>query len=139
MSWLSDPIRMIRDIRGLGGFIRIWGGALNMPQIVGGLLFIFTIEGRVVVFTCLLTLIIAGQIHRREPFSRLTGICHLPWLIMVPWLLGRMQAVDHGMIMTLWLGYVVITSLISLAFDARDLWRYSRGDRVFAWASKGKE
>lgn len=134
MNLLTDPLKMIRDIRALDGGIGNWGAALNIPQVLGGLIFINKPEGLAVLLTVLLTLLVAGQIHRRENFSRLTSICHLPWLVLVPWLLMRMVTQDHSLILSLWLGYVVITIVISLVLDARELWLFSQGKRVFAWA-----
>ncbi len=130
----KDAYSMIQAIRQQEGFIGAWGGLLNIPQMVGGLIFILTVEGRVILALSLLTLMIAGQIHKRTPFSRLTGICHLPWLVMAPWLAHRILDHDHGLILKGWLIYVTATVVISLIFDAMDIWRYLRGDRTFAWA-----
>ena len=77
MFLLLDAIRMIRDIRTKGIAIRIWGGLLNLPQLFGGLVFMNTMEGSVVFVTAIFTLLVAGQIHKQAPFSRLTGLCHL--------------------------------------------------------------
>jgi hypothetical protein len=101
---------------------------------VGGLVFIWAIEGQVVLLTIILTLVVAGQIHKRTPFSRLIGICHLPWMVMLPWVVWRLATVSHDIYLQVWLGYVVVTVLISLVFDVFDLARFLRGDKVFAWA-----
>jgi hypothetical protein len=135
MVLILDGLRMIGDIRGLGGWIGVWGGALNIPQVLGGLLFIGTPEGAAILVTVVLTLVIAGQIHKRQRFSRLTGLCHVPWLALLPWLIWRIATVDHGPVMTLWLAYVGLAILISLIFDIFDVARYLRGDRTFAWAN----
>jgi hypothetical protein len=60
MSLLLDPIRMIRDIRSQGLAIDLWGGLLNIPQLIGGLIFISTIEGQAILVTLILTLTVAG-------------------------------------------------------------------------------
>jgi len=134
MFLLRDSIRMIREIRKKGTAIRLWGGALNIPQLVGGVIFIWTIEGLAVLATVILTLVIAGQIHRRAPFSRLTGLCHLPWLALLPWLVWRLVSVDQGWPLAVWLAYVSAAIAISLLFDAWDVARYLRGERRFSWS-----
>ncbi len=139
MFLITDAINMIREIRGIGGAISRWGFLLNIPQLLGGLIFIRTPEGLVVLVCVIATLFIAGQIHKRNRFSRLIGICHLPWLIMLPWLLIRMATMEHGWALTLWLAYVCITVAISLIFDVWDVARYLKGDKTFNWAKISSE
>ena len=78
MALISDALNMIGDIRNVGGGVSVWGRVLNIPQIVGGLAFITSAEGVIVLVTVLLTLAVAGQIHKTAPFSRLTGMCSRP-------------------------------------------------------------
>ena len=134
MFLFLDTVAMIRDIRRQGLAIDLWGALLNFPQIVGGLVFIARLEGLLVFATAIVTLLVAGQIHKRARFSRLTGLCHLPWLVLLPWLLYRLQTVEHGLALKIWGYYVAATMLISLIFDAIDVYRYSRGQKKFAWA-----
>jgi len=134
MFLLLDPIKMIRDIRSQGWAIFAWGGLLNIPQLIGGLLFITALEGQVILATIVLTLVIAGQIHKRKRFSRLVGICHLPWLALLPWLVYRLQNFEHSVALKSWAYYVAATILISLIFDVLDVYRYVRGDKTFSWA-----
>ena len=107
---------------------------MNIPQLLGGLIFIWTVEGAAILVVAVATLVIAGQIHRRMPFSRLTGLCHVPWLALLPWLVYRLLTVDHSLALDLWLIYVAITILISLIFDVLDTVRYLGGNKKFAWA-----
>ena len=134
MHLITDALAMIRAIRAQEGFIGKWGGLLNIPQIIGGLVFLLTPEGLAVLLTNLFTLAVAGQIHKRDPFSRLTGICHAPWLILLPWLLWRIVTAPHSTLMTLWLSYVSVTIAISLVFDGIAVYRFRKGNRTFAWA-----
>ena len=128
---------MIRDIRGTTKAIRIWGGLLNMTQLIGGLVFIASAEGQAVLATLIFTLIVAGQIHKRTPFSRLTGLCHQPWLALLPWLVYRLQSNELGIYLTVW-GYLVcLLMLVSLIFDVLDVYRYTRGEKVFSWSLPG--
>lgn len=136
MLLIADAITMIREIRATSPQMKTWGALLNITQLAGGLIFILTVEGPVVLATVILTLIIAGQIHKRNPFSRLTGLCHLPWLLLLPWLLHRLLTIDHSVYLKLWGWYVVIVITISLIFDAFDVVRYMQGKRTFSWANR---
>jgi hypothetical protein len=133
---ILDAIRLVRDIKTKGFTIDLWGTLLNVPQLIGGLIFIMTVEGLAVFATAIVTLVIAGQIHKREPFSRLIGCCHLPWLALLPWLVYRLQNFEHSWLMKSWGWYVAATILISLAFDVLDVYRYARGERKYSWADK---
>lgn len=131
---ILDAIRLVRDIKSKGFTIDLWGTLLNVPQLIGGLVFIMTVEGQMVFATAVVTLVIAGQIHKREPFSRLIGSCHLPWLLLLPWLVSRLQHFEHSLLMNVWGWYVAATILLSLVFDGFDLVRYARGQRRYSWA-----
>ncbi|MCP4199247.1 MAG: hypothetical protein GY762_19040 [Proteobacteria bacterium] len=133
MFLFLDPISMIRDIRRQGLGIWIWGGMLNIPQLIGGLFFIRTIEGKAILVTIVLTPVVAGQIHKRTPFSRLIGMCHLPWLALLPWLVYRLTYFEHSLQLRIWMYYVATTILISLFFDALAVCRYMRGEKSFSW------
>ena len=135
MNLLLDPFRMIGDIGRASRVVNAWGAALNIPQVIGGLVFIKTLEGQLVLATVVATLIVAGQIHRNTPFSRLIGLCHIPWLALLPWLVVRLQAQEHSIALQVWGYYVVVTIAISLVFDAIDVYRYAKGQKTFAWAS----
>ncbi len=131
-----DPFRMIADIGRVSRGVFIWGGLLNIPQAVGGLIFLRHIEGQAILATALLTLLIAGQIHRHTPFSRLIGLCHLPWLLLLPWLIYRLVTAEHSIWLTAWIAYTAATIAVSLVFDVVDLFRYAKGERVFAWSGE---
>jgi len=136
MYFLRDALLMIRDIGNTSRVVYVWGALLNVIQLIGGFVFITTLEGQVVLATLILTLGVAGQIHRKTPFSRLIGICHVPWVALLPWLIYRLQTVEHPVELQIWGYYVAATIAVSLMFDALDVYRYAKGQRTFSWASK---
>jgi len=137
MYLLRDALLMIRDIGINSRVVYVWGALLNVTQLIGGVVFITTVEGQVVLATLILTLVVAGQIHKKAPFSRLIGLCHVPWAALLPWLVYRLQTMEHPVALQIWGYYVAVTISISLIFDALDVYRYARGQRTFSWASKG--
>lgn len=92
-----------------------------------------SIEGQLVLATAIVTLLIASQIHKRSPFSRLTGLCHLPWLALAPWLFYRLQTPNGVTMFHIWGYYVVFTIAMSLVFDISDVYRHVNGAKKFAW------
>lgn len=135
MFLVLDALRMIQDISRTSRAVGIWGAALNVPQFIGGLVFITALEGQLILATLVFTLIVAGQIHKRMRFSRLIGVCHIPWLALLPWLVYRLLTVDYSIQLRLWGYYVAATIAVSLIFDAIDIYRYTKGQKTFAWAS----
>ena len=125
---------MIADIGRTSRVIFFWGGALNIPQLIGGLIFLNHIEAQVILPVAIVTLLVAGQIHKKSSFSRLIGLCHLPWLAMLPWLIYRLASYEHDIWLELWLSYTAITIAISLIFDIADVYRYVKGQGTFAWS-----
>jgi hypothetical protein len=124
----TAPINMIRDIRNRGGFLAFWGPALNAPQIIGGLIFITTFAGALILILNIVTVTIAGNIHKHSPFSRLTSLCHILWLPLVPYLITVWQAADKTSVFGLWLAYVILTMILCLWLDAVNLWKYYKGN-----------
>lgn len=132
--FLLDPFRMIADIGQTSRVIYFWGGGLNIPQVIGGLIFIDQVEAQLILAVAIFTLLVAGQIHKRSPFSRLIGLCHIPWLLLLPWLAYRIANFEHTVWLELWLYYTSITIAVCLVFDAMDVYRHSKGQRTFAWS-----
>ena len=117
---LIDPFRMIRDIRAeLSSAMGLWGPALNVPQVVGGLLFIARAEGAVILIVWVPMIVCAGFIHRHMHFSKLAGICQVWWLPVLSWLIERALSYDAVTPFLVWLWYVIITMTISLILDRR--------------------
>ncbi|MEH6477895.1 MAG: hypothetical protein V7727_19550 [Sneathiella sp.] len=133
-----DPIRMIQDIRReLSRGMGIWGPALNFPQLLGGIYYFGTIEGRLIFFSWLLMIITAGYIHRHQPFSRLIGVSQVWWFPILPLLLGYAWQQTELSIFSVWLWYVCSTMGISLVLDVFDFHRYiTTDDRRYARRNK---
>lgn len=128
-----DPIRMIRDIRTeLPRALDVWGAALNFPQLAGGLYFIGTLEGSLVLGSWLLVMLTAGYIHRHQRFSRLIGLCQVWWLPVLPALIQGAVGQTEISVFSVWLWYVCVTMVISLVLDVYDIHRYvSAADRTY--------
>jgi hypothetical protein len=83
MFLVLDASWIIQDIRPTSRAVDIFAASLR-ASVSGGLAFVAAIEGQIILVTSVFTLIFVGQIHKRAPFSRLIGLCHLPWLVLLP-------------------------------------------------------
>lgn len=118
IGFVKDARDMITDLNRVSPFLRVWGPALNIPHVVGGLIFIGRIEAALVLATCVFSVVVAAQIHKRRPFSRLTSLVHVVWLPLFPVLVDVLMTEGAVGAFGIWLAYVVVTMAISLVLDA---------------------
>jgi hypothetical protein len=136
MQWFKDMFTMIKDLRAEAPRIGRWGFALNMPMWVGGLLFIQRPEGIAIFVLNTIAVLVAAQIHKRDRFSRLTSICHIAWLPVLPLLVSALLRSEEPAYFRGWLLYTVVTMAISLVLDARNLVLYCTSEgRAFERSS----
>lgn len=131
MTILKD-IRVWYSAMGtLPWYIKVWASLHPLPQIVGGLFFIQTIPGFVILAGRLASAIIASQIHKRSPFSKLMGpVGHMHWILIVPYLVFELSTQNLSAPLFWFVSYVVGTTLISGILDVRELMIYLRQGHV---------
>ncbi|MBT3791127.1 MAG: hypothetical protein HN725_12975 [Alphaproteobacteria bacterium] len=78
----------------------------------------------VVAVLCVITVMIAGQIHRKERFSRLTSLCHVLWLPLAPFMIEALLSADLTSWYGIWLVYVSATMTICLVLDVWNVGKY---------------
>ena len=111
--------------------IRLWATVYPLPQIIGGLVFIQTAPGLVVFLGRVLSGIIASQIHKRAPFSKLMGpVGHAHWLLITPYLIHQLATQDLSPPLFWFIGYVIATTLVSLVIDVFELRTYLKRGHV---------
>lgn len=115
---VKDARNMISDLNRESAFMRVWGPALNVPHVLGGLVFIGRYEAALILATSVFSVIVAAQIHKRSPFSRLTSLVHVVWLPLFPLLVQTLMDEGVQRAFSVWLAYVVVTMGISLILDA---------------------
>jgi hypothetical protein len=105
--------------------IQVWATLYPLPQIVGGLYFIATLPGLVIFLGRVVSSVLASQVHKRSPFSKMIGpISHAHWLLILPYLVYVICTQTLSSPLYWFIVYVLITSLISAVIDFRDLVRY---------------
>ena len=107
----------------------VWIGLLISANLVGSLVFIGTLEAKVVIAAILIGATIQMWIFGTKGFVRLLGIGHLPWVPIIPWLWTRLDHAVPGSPFAYWLAAVMILDGLSLIIDAVDVVRYLKGER----------
>jgi len=111
--------------------IRLWATFYPLPQIIGGLIFIQTSAGLVILTGRIISGVIASQIHKRAPFSKLMGpVGHAHWLIILPFLVHQLMTQDLSPALFWFISYVIATSLISAVIDVLELRLYLKQGHV---------
>ncbi len=108
----------------------IWVGLLGLVNLVGPLVFLGSLEARVVLAAILVGAVVQLAIVHRLGFVRLLGLGHIvAWVPMLLWLAPRLGNLGTGTAFGRWLFAVVVLDLASLAIDFVDVGRYLAGER----------
>ena len=119
---------MIKDIEKKSTALGVWGKVLNFPLILAPIGF-FSYKIVWIIFICnLIAVLIAGQIHKKKPFSRLTSICHLAWIPIFPFLYFQIIDLDENMFFNTWLIFITLTISLSTILDIYNLFLYFKGN-----------
>jgi hypothetical protein len=112
---------MIEDLQRVSPFMRIWGPLLNAPMVLGGLVFFYRFEAVLILISCVGSVLIAAQMHKRVPFTRLSSLVHIVWLPLFPYLVQVL--IEQGVVdlFSAWLAFVTLTMGICLALDALNI------------------
>jgi len=111
--------------------IRLWACFYPLPQIIGGLIFIQTLPGIVILAGRIVSGVVASQIHKRSPFSKLMGpVGHAHWILIVPFLVYELATQDLSPALFGFVSYVIATTLISGVIDVLELRTYLKRGHV---------
>ncbi|WOF75786.1 hypothetical protein QMT40_003463 [Parvibaculaceae bacterium PLY_AMNH_Bact1] len=124
MGWIRDIKNMIEDLQRVSPFMRVWGPLLNAPMVLGGVVFINRFEAVLILVSCVGSVAVAAQIHKRVPFTRLSSLVHVVWLPLFPYLVQVLM--DRGAVdlYSAWLAFVTLTMGICPALDALNIGLY---------------
>ncbi len=119
----------LKAVLSIPGPILVWVMFLFSVNLIPALIFIETLEARVVLGGLVAGAILQTWIFSKKGFVRLLGLGHVLWLPMVVWLGYRVPLADPGSLFAYALSAIVIVNSLSLAIDTIDVIRYVRGDR----------
>jgi len=127
MPIFKDLMAFFKAMHTLPWTIRLWAILYPLPQVLGGLFFILTLPGFIVFSGRMLSFILASQVHKRAPFSKLMGpVGHANWLIITPYLLWELATQNLSAPLFWFVCYVVGTTLISAVIDVRVFVEYRK-------------
>jgi len=123
-------------------FKTFMGGIFRLPLVVQAWLFVLMAvnmivpvvylgrwEAKIVLITFMMSFMLMLTITAMSGFTRLLGLGHSLWLLLVPFLVTRLGAIPAEDAFGIWIRAVIIVNLISLVFDAWDVVQFARGDR----------
>ena len=120
----------IRSMVLLDDVVLGWVGLLVVVNGLAPLVFLDTVEGRMVLAAFVAGFFLQIAIYESLGFVRLLGLGHALWLPMVAWLALRLPAAELLSPFGVWLAAVISVDVISLGIDATDVVRYLRGERL---------
>ena len=106
-----------------------WLALLMAANMIGPIVFIKSLEGKMVILAAMAGAAIQIAIFGSKGFVRLLGIGHLPWVPLVLWLWSRLDQVPQGGVFRYWILSVIVIDTLSLVIDTTDVVRYILGDR----------
>ena len=131
MTFVKDFVAWGKAMGTLPWPIQVWACLYPLPQILGGLFFIQTLPGVVILAGRIVSGIVASRVHKHAPFSKLMGpVGHAHWVLIVPYLLYELATQDLSTPLFWFVSYVVVTTLISLVIDIRELLAYLKNGHV---------
>lgn len=131
MTFVKDFVAWFKAMGTLPWPIQVWASLYPLPQILGGLVFIQTLPGVVILGGRIVSGIVASRVHKHAPFSKLMGpVGHAHWVLIVPYLLYELATQDLSTPLFWFVSYVVVTTLISLAIDIHEFLAYLKNGHV---------
>ena len=107
-----------------------WMAVLILVNLVGGLYYFSSLEGKFVVAAFFGAITVMEVINKAKGFVRLLGLGHIFWVPLVPWLWMRYADAPTDGGFRAWLVAVMLINTLSLIVDAIDMVRYARGERA---------
>ncbi len=108
---------------------RVWLVVLMFLNMAMPWVFMHTREAQLTFVAIMVGVFTGLFLYKRQGFTRLLGLMHWPWLLLIPYLLGGLGATESNNLYGFWLRTVIILNSISLLLDGIDIARYLAGDR----------
>ena len=109
--------------------LRVWLGVLIVLNGIVPLWFLDHPEAWVAMATVHSAFLIGVVLFKIQGFTRLLGLMHVPWIILLALLWGKMGQVPTSEPFGVWMRVVFALDAVALVFDAKDVIKYLAGDR----------
>jgi len=125
---MKSFIELNRKIFGMKFPWNLWVGLLAMVNMVGGVIFIRTMEGQLALVCMMASFLIMWEIYAQKGFVRLLGLGHL--IAWTPQMVFYIESVGNTAgYFQCWIISVMVVNGISMVIDLVDVVRYSLGNR----------
>jgi len=126
MKFMHD---FIRGFRTLPMGWQWWSRVLLFNNLVMPIFFLNHVESRWVLVAVFIAALMGKMIVKMQGFTKLIGLMHIPWLVLLPYIWTRLEFVPASDLYGLWIRSILIINGISLLIDFSDVLRYIRGNR----------
>ncbi len=109
---------------------QVWLMVLVAHNMIVPLFYFGRLEAQVVIVTLFASMGLMTLITAKTGFTRLLGLGHSLWILLVLWLWTRLPQSPAGDFFGIWIRSLMAVNAISLVIDAVDVIRYIRGDRA---------
>ncbi|MFC1713356.1 hypothetical protein ACFL6S_06805 [Candidatus Poribacteria bacterium] len=112
--------------------VQLWVGWLGAVTMLCSTFFVILtsrIEAVLILLASLFGAILMSIITEMKGFTRIMGLGHIAWILLVPYLLTRIKTADLSSVFGIWLVVAVVSMGISLVLDLIDVIRYLRGEK----------
>lgn len=109
---------------------QVWLMVLVAHNMIVPLFYFGRLEAQVVIVTLFASMGLMTLITAKTGFTRLLGLGHSLWILLVLWLWTRLPQIPVGDFFGIWIRSLMAVNAISLVIDAVDVIRYIRGDRA---------
>ena len=110
-------------------WVQVWVGVLMCANGIAPLFFLGRLEAQIVLGAFALAGLLMTLLTARAGFSRLLGLGHFPWFVLVAFLWSRLGEIPASDAFGMWVRAVIVIDAISLLFDVADVARYAFGER----------
>ena len=109
-----------------------WQPWLLLLATVNGVIpffFLGRLEAQMVLGTMIVNLILMTLLTALTGFSRLVGLGHFPWLLLLYFLWTQLEQIPAGDFFGIWIRVLMVANSLSLVIDSVDAVRYLAGER----------
>lgn len=106
----------------------LWVALLFLTNLAA-VFFLPRVEASVVLAALFVGALLQVGLFARFGFVRLLGIGHIHWLVMIAWLVTRLDSIRGEGLFYNWVVAVIVVCGLSLVIDTVDVVRYLRGER----------
>lgn len=129
MSWLEPIFHLNHGIKSLPIGWQAFVMCQSIVNVFVPIYFRDTIQGQATLVAFAASMVIGYLVVAKTGFSRLIGLCHLPWIPLAIWIGLQMPSAPSDHPMFYWMIALMVINGFSIIVDVVDVMRFIGGDR----------